>query len=191
VIEALVANRLTPSAPFLHVENWARAFAVAEVFGIDADTLNDDRVGWALDSIAPRLDEIVGSVGARAIGEFGIDASHLHWDMTSISLVGDDEEVNQVVGATEALKKLAAAQRVLLVGDSKLVSYTNRVGAHPDPPADLRVRDSLCCCKQSLRLPHRTVRQGWRPGDHLQLLSLLMGHQQQRGTTRRQHDAHA
>src|SRR5215210_9454589 len=53
VIEALVANRLTSPAPLVHVEDWARAFAVAEVFGIDAGTLNDDRVGRALDAIAP------------------------------------------------------------------------------------------------------------------------------------------
>jgi hypothetical protein len=38
--------------------------------------------------IAPALDGIVGSVGAGAIAEFGIDVAHLHWDMTSISLFG-------------------------------------------------------------------------------------------------------
>ena len=169
VIEALVANRLTSPAPLVHVEDWARAFAVSEVFGIDAGTLNDDRVGRALDAIAPHLDEIVGSVGARAITEFGIDVSRLHWDMTSISLIGDYDspeagfiapsygkpkdrrvdrkqvqtglavtgdggipvfhraydgkagEINQVVAAMEALKKMAASKRFLLVGDSKLV----------------------------------------------------------------------
>jgi len=173
VIEALIANRLTSPAPLVHVEDWARAFAVPEVFGVAADSLNDDRVGRALDAIAPHLDEIVGSVGARAITEFGIDVSRLHWDMTSISLVGDYDspeagfispsygkpkdrrvdrkqvqtglavtgdggipvfhraydgkagEINQVVAAMEALKKMAVAQRFLLVGDSKLVSYTN------------------------------------------------------------------
>src|SRR5260370_26806586 len=97
VIEALVANRLTSPAPLVHVEDWARAFAVHEVFGIDADTLNDDRVGRALDAIAPHLDEIVGSVGARAIGEFGVDVSRLHWDMTSIGLVGDYNNVEDGV----------------------------------------------------------------------------------------------
>lgn len=173
VIEALVANRLTSPAPLVHVEDWARAFAVPEVFGVAADSLNDDRVGRALDAIAPHLDEIVGSVGARAIAEFGIDVSRLHWDMTSISLVGDYDspeagfiapsygkpkdrrvdrkqvqtglavtgdggipvfhraydgkagEINQVVAAMEALKKMAVSQKFLLVGDSKLVSYTN------------------------------------------------------------------
>lgn len=173
VIEALVANRLTSPAPLLRVEDWARDWAVPEVFGIDAAALNDDRIGRALDAVAPHLDEIVGSVGAGAISSFGIDVSRLHWDMTSISLVGDylspeadfvlpsygkpkdrrvdrkqvqtglavtgdggipvfhrafdgkAGEVNQVVGAMEALRKMAGKRSFLLVGDSKLVSYSN------------------------------------------------------------------
>jgi transposase len=88
VIEALVCNRLTSPTPLLHVEDWARTWAVPEVLGIEAETLNDDRVGRALDAIAPKLDAIVGSVGAAAIARFGIDVSRLHWDMTSISLYG-------------------------------------------------------------------------------------------------------
>lgn len=173
VIEALVANRLTSPTPLLRVEDWARAWAVPEVFGIAAATLNDDRVGRALDAIAPQLDAIVGTIGARAIVEFGLDVSRLHWDMTSISLHGayddlDDGhvqprygrpkdrrpdlkqvqtglavtgdggvpvlhrafdggagEVNQVVGAMEALRAMAGERRFLLVGDSKLISYGN------------------------------------------------------------------
>ena len=88
VIEALVANRLTSPQPMVHVEAWAGAWAVPEVFGIDASALNDDRIGRALDAVAPRLEAIVGSVGATAIAAFGIDVARLHWDMTSISLYG-------------------------------------------------------------------------------------------------------
>src|SRR5712692_2226603 len=88
VIEALVANRLTSPQPLVHVEGWARAWAVPEVFGIDASALNDDRIGRALDAVAPELEAIVGSVGAVAIAVFGIDVTRLHWDMTSISLYG-------------------------------------------------------------------------------------------------------
>ncbi|MGH9188650.1 MAG: IS1634 family transposase [Acidimicrobiales bacterium] len=95
VIEALVANRLTSPAPLLRVEDWARAWAVPEVFGIPAEALNDDRLGRALDAIAPQLDAIVGTIGARAIEAFGLDVSRLHWDMTSISLYGDYDEVDQ------------------------------------------------------------------------------------------------
>jgi hypothetical protein len=82
VICALVANRLTSPTPLLRVEDWARAWAVTEVFGIVPEALNDDRVGRALDAIAPKLDAIVGSVGARAIAAFGLQVARLHWDMT-------------------------------------------------------------------------------------------------------------
>jgi transposase len=88
VIEALVANRLTSPAPLLRVEEWARGWAVEETLGVDPAALNDDRIGRALDAVAPELERIVGSVGAQAIAAFGIDVSRLHWDMTSISLYG-------------------------------------------------------------------------------------------------------
>jgi transposase len=93
VIEALVANRLTSPQPLSHVEDWAREWAVAEVFGVEPDALNDDRVGRALDAVAPALAGIVGSVGVNAIARFGVDTSRIHWDMTSISLFGDYDGV--------------------------------------------------------------------------------------------------
>jgi transposase len=92
VIEALVANRLTSPAPLVRVTDWAREHAVEEVFGIDPALLNDDRLGRALDAIAPELDHIIGSVGAQAISVFGLDTSRLHWDMTSFSLYGAYEQ---------------------------------------------------------------------------------------------------
>ena len=93
VIEALVANRLTSPRPLLRVADWARTWAVEEVFGVAPDALNDDRIGRALDAIALELDRIVGSVGARAIATFGVDVARLHWDMTSISVYGAYQEV--------------------------------------------------------------------------------------------------
>jgi hypothetical protein len=62
------------------------------VFGIPPEALNDDRIGRALDAIAPKLDAIVGSVGAEAIAAFGLQVARLHWDMTSISLSGVYED---------------------------------------------------------------------------------------------------
>jgi Domain of unknown function (DUF4277) len=175
VIEALVANRLTSPAPLVHVQDWASQWAVEEVWGIDPQVLNDDRLGRALDAVAPELEQIVGSVGARAITTFGLEVARLHWDLTSISLYGaypdpDDGfptpryghpkdrrpdlkqvqtglavtgdpaggvpvfhraydggagEVAQVQAAMQALQQLAGPRRLLLVGDSKLVSYPN------------------------------------------------------------------
>jgi len=93
VIEVLVANRLTSPRPLVHVAGWAREWAVEEVFGVGPDALNDDRIGRALDAIAPELVRIVGEVGLNAIAAFGIDTSRIHWDMTSVSLFGDYELV--------------------------------------------------------------------------------------------------
>jgi Domain of unknown function (DUF4277) len=95
VIEALVANRLTAPAPLVRVEEWAAAMAVEEAYGIAPDLLNDDRIARALDAVAPQLDEIIGSVGAAAITEFGVDVARLHWDMTSISLYGAYPEADE------------------------------------------------------------------------------------------------
>jgi transposase len=88
VVEALVANRLTAPRPLVRVEDWARTWAVKEVMDLDPGLLNDDRLGRALDAIAPHLEEITGSVAAQAISSFGIDTATLHWDMTSMSLTG-------------------------------------------------------------------------------------------------------
>jgi transposase len=93
VIEVLIANRLTSPTAMVGVSAWAGAWAVAEVYGIPAGVLGDDRLARALDAIAPHLDEIVGSVGATAIEAFGIDVTRLHWDMTSVSLYGAYEQV--------------------------------------------------------------------------------------------------
>jgi transposase len=88
VIEALIANRLTSPKAMVAVSDWAHAWAVDEVYGIAPDTLNDDRLGRALDALAGQVDQVVGSIGAKAIDVFGIDVARCHWDMTSMSLYG-------------------------------------------------------------------------------------------------------
>jgi transposase len=173
VIEALVASRLTSPSPLVHVQRWAREWAVGEALGVEPELLNDDRIGRALDAIAPHLDQIAGSAGVRAIEAFGIDVTRMHWDMTSISLQGDyannEEgfaavrfghpkdrrldlkqvqagiavsgdggipvfhrafdggagEVSQVIPVIKALQGMATERRLLIVGDSKLISYAN------------------------------------------------------------------
>lgn len=96
VIETLVAKRLTAPAPLWRADDWAREWTVEEVFGVEPELLNDDRLGRALDAVAPHLTELTYSIGARPIGEFGIDVSTCHWDMTSMSLGGaypvDDQD---------------------------------------------------------------------------------------------------
>jgi hypothetical protein len=180
VIEALVANRLTSPVPLVHIQSWARDWAVGEALGVEPELLNDDRIGRALDAIAPYLDRIAGSVGVAAIEAFGIDVSRMHWDMTSISMHGDYEqpqegfaaprfghpkdrrpdlkqvqagiavsgdggipvfhrafdggagEVGQVIPVMKALQDLATQRRLLIIGDSKLISYANLAAMDAD-----------------------------------------------------------
>jgi hypothetical protein len=94
-IEAMICNRLTSPAPLVHVGDWARDWAVPEVLGIPAFALNDDKLGRTLDAVAPHLEEITGAVAVRAIGAFGIDITQLHWDMTSFSLHGAYEQLDE------------------------------------------------------------------------------------------------
>jgi Domain of unknown function (DUF4277) len=53
VICALGADRLTSRTPLWQVEDWARAWAVEEVFATLPQALNDDRIGRALDAEEP------------------------------------------------------------------------------------------------------------------------------------------
>src|SRR5208282_5850339 len=87
-VEAMVCNRLTSPTPLVHIQDWARTWAVPEILGIPAAALNDDKLGRTLDAIAPHLEQITSGIAVRAITEFGIDISQLHWDMTSFSLHG-------------------------------------------------------------------------------------------------------
>ncbi len=95
VVEASIANRLTSPSPMWKVDEWAADCAVEEVFGIESDALNDDRIARALDAIAHEVEAVVGSIGAAGIAAFGLDVSRLHRDMTSISLHGAFERVEE------------------------------------------------------------------------------------------------
>ena len=95
VIEALIACRLTVPSPMIHVQSWARQFAVGHALGLDPGVLNDDRIGRALDALAPVLEQVTGSVGAAAIAAFGVEVSQVHWDMTSVSLHGSYDDADE------------------------------------------------------------------------------------------------
>jgi transposase len=84
----IIANRLTAPRAMYHLIHWARVWAVQEMFGVEAQRLNDDRLGRALDALAPCIDRVQGGVTAAAVGEFALDLSQLHWDLTSVVLQG-------------------------------------------------------------------------------------------------------
>ena len=94
-VEAMICNRLTSPAPLVHIQDWARDWAVPEVLGIPAVALNDDKLGRTLDVIAPYLEQITSGIAVRAITGFGIGIGQLHWDMTSFSLHGAYDDADE------------------------------------------------------------------------------------------------
>jgi len=88
VLEVMVANRLTGARPLYDFESWADQWAVAEIFGVPADKLNDDRLGRTLDAVADHILPIFGSASANAIIEFAIRVNQVHNDATSLMFEG-------------------------------------------------------------------------------------------------------
>jgi hypothetical protein len=56
--------------------------------GIPAALLNDDRLGRALEILAVHSETLRGTLAARAIERFGIDAGRLHVDLTALRVCG-------------------------------------------------------------------------------------------------------
>jgi hypothetical protein len=88
VIAALVSNRLCGPAPLYDVAGWASSAAMAELFGIPAGLLNDDRLGRALEALAPVAEQVRGELALAAASRCGADLSRLHLDMTAVRFTG-------------------------------------------------------------------------------------------------------
>ena len=88
VIAALVANRLCAPAPLYDVAGWASSAAMAELFSVPAGLLNDDRLGRALEALAPVADRVRGELALAAASRCGVDLSRLHLDMTAVRFTG-------------------------------------------------------------------------------------------------------
>ena len=90
VIAVLVANRLCAPAPLYDVAGWASSAAVAELLGVPAMLLNDDRLGRALEALAPVAEELRGELMVKTLSELPgvVDASRLHLDLTAVRFAG-------------------------------------------------------------------------------------------------------
>jgi transposase len=106
VVAALVANRLCAPAPLYDISSWASSAAVAELLGVPAGLLNDDRLGRALDAIAPQVKDLRTKLLLRTLDRCKLDATRLHLDLTAVRFAGRYE------GST-LVKKGWAADRTI------------------------------------------------------------------------------
>ncbi len=88
VIAALVANRLCAPAPLYDIAGWASSAAMAELFSVPAGLLNDDRLGRALEALAPVAEQVRGELALAAASRCSADLSRLHLDMTAVRFTG-------------------------------------------------------------------------------------------------------
>ena len=91
-VAALIASRLCSPSPLYDIAGWASGAALQELLGIPAALLNDDRLGRALEILAVYAETLRGTVAARAIERFGIDAGRLHVDLTALRVCGAYED---------------------------------------------------------------------------------------------------
>src|SRR6266568_5338379 len=89
IAAVLAASRLCSPAPLYDIAGWASSAAVAELLGVPAALLNDDRLGRSLEALAPAGEDIRGRLLLKAAGEFAVaDASRLHLDLTAVRFTG-------------------------------------------------------------------------------------------------------
>jgi hypothetical protein len=88
LVEVMVANRLLQPRALFRIGQWSQAAAVTDYFGLTADQLNDDRLGRALERLADHAPTIQSALVLKAIEQFELDVTQIHYDLTTVELYG-------------------------------------------------------------------------------------------------------
>jgi Domain of unknown function (DUF4277)/Transposase DDE domain len=145
VIAALVANRLCGPAPLYDVAGWASSAAVAELFGVPAGLLNDDRLGRALEALAPVAERVRGELALAAASRCGADLSRLHLDMTAVRFTGGYEGSALVARGWAADRTIARQVKTLQACTTTGVAvyYRGHPGASNESPCVAAALDRI------------------------------------------------
>ena len=136
VIAALVANRLAGPAPLYDVAGWASGAAIAELFGVPAGLLNDDRLGRALEALAPIAERVRGELALAAASACRVDLSRLHLDLTAVRFTGGYTDSALVEKGWAADRSVARQVKTLQAStpDGVAVYYRPHPGASNELP---------------------------------------------------------
>ena len=145
VIAVLVANRLCGPAPLYDIASWASSAAIAELFGVPAGLLNDDRLGRALDAIAAHGEDLRSRLLLRAIRSGGVDATRLHLDLTAVRFAGGYEGSALVKKGWSADRTIARQVKTLQACTPSGVSVYLRPheGSRSELPAFMEAIETL------------------------------------------------
>jgi transposase len=89
LVEILLANRLLDPKPLYKLGSWATKATLADFYNLTEQHLHDDRIGMALERLADHGDKVQAALVLRAIQEFGLDVSQIHYDLSTVELYGD------------------------------------------------------------------------------------------------------
>jgi Domain of unknown function (DUF4277)/Transposase DDE domain len=145
VIAVLVANRLCGPAPLYDVAGWASSAAIAELFGVPAGLLNDDRLGRALDAFAPVAEELRARLLVRTLKSCAVDASRLHLDLTAVRFAGSYQGSALVKKGWSADRTIGRQVKTLQASTAQGVSlyFRPHQGAAGEPPAFMAAIETL------------------------------------------------
>ena len=91
--QVIVANRLTfQPVPLYKLADWASEHGMAHVFDLEAEWLDDDRLGTLLAALADHQVTIWSALVKNAVQRFHIDLADLHADTTSVYFEGAYEQ---------------------------------------------------------------------------------------------------
>jgi hypothetical protein len=128
-VAALIASRLCSPSPLYDIAGWASGAALHELLGIPPALLNDDRLGRALEILAVYAETLRGTLAARAIERFGVDAGRLHVDLTALRVCGAYEDSALVANGWAQGQGVGRQVRVLAAATADGVSLYVR----PEP----------------------------------------------------------
>ena len=145
VISALVANRLSAPSPLYDIAGWASSAAMAELFDVPAMLLNDDRLGRALEALAPVAEHVRGELALTAARVCGVDLSRLHLDLTAVRFAGAYEDSAMVDKGWAADRSIARQVRTLQAStvDGVAVYFRPHKGSKSELPCFVEAMDRL------------------------------------------------
>lgn len=86
--EILLANRLLGPKPLYRLGQWAEQAGLTDFYQVHAAQLNDDLFGRALERLAQYAPDAEAALVLRAVQEFDLDLSKVHYDITTAEFFG-------------------------------------------------------------------------------------------------------
>src|SRR6266536_3089001 len=121
--------------------------AVAELLGVPGMLLNDDRLGRALEALAPVAEQARGQLLLKTIKQFPAvaDASRLHLDLTAVRFAGAYEDSALVAKGWAADRKIARQVKTLQASVPAGVSlyFRPHKGSDSELPAFMAAIETL------------------------------------------------